>query len=397
MASQDLEELLVSMESGRVERKEALSDPDKVRQAICAFANDLPGNDASGVIFIGVKDNGKCANLSVTDEILRTLSDIKSDGNIQPFSSFIVQKHTLAGCDVAVVIVQPSDSPPVRYKGRVYIRVGPRRDIATPEEERRLSERRRHRDIPFDIRPVASSRLTDLDLSLFQNEYLPSSIAVDTLEQNQRTVEQQLASVRFANIDTEVVPTVLGILVVGKDPRQFFPGAYIQFLRVDGTELTDPIKDQREIDGPLSQQLRVLDEVLEAHISIATDVTSQPTEIASPDYPLVAIQQIARNAVLHRNYDGTNAPVRFTWFSDRIEISSPGGPYGQVNVANFGTPGITDYRNPHLAEAMKNLGYVQRFGLGIQLARKELEKNSSPPLEFDVQPTYVLAVIRRRR
>ena len=59
------------------------------------------------------------------------------------------------------------------------------------------------------------------------------------------------------------------------------------------------------------------------------------------------------------------------WFWDRIEIQNPGGPYGQVTRANFGMPGITDYRNPHIAEAMKNLGYVQRFGVGISLARKE--------------------------
>lgn len=61
------------------------------------------------------------------------------------------------------------------------------------------------------------------------------------------------------------------------------------------------------------------------------------------------------------------------WFSDQIEISSPGGPYGLVNPGNFGK-GATDYRNPLVAEAMKVLGYVQRFGLGIPLAENQLEK-----------------------
>lgn len=79
-----------------------------------------------------------------------------------------------------------------------------------------------------------------------------------------------------------------------------------------------------------------------------------------------------------------------------LEILSLGGPFGQVSCENFGQPGITDYRNPHLAEAMKNLGYVQRFGIGIQMARRELEKNGNPPLEFNVQPENVLVVIRRR-
>jgi ATP-dependent DNA helicase RecG len=112
---------------------------------------------------------------------------------------------------------------------------------------------------------------------------------------------------------------------------------------------------------------------------------------------MVALQQIARNAVLHRMYEGTNAPVRITWFKDRIEIQNPGGPYGRVTRENFGQPGVTDYRNPNLAEAMKNLGYVQRFGIGIQLAQKEMEKNGNPRIEFIVEENTVLAVLRRKQ
>jgi len=87
---------------------------------------------------------------------------------------------------------------------------------------------------------------------------------------------------------------------------------------------------------------------------------------------------------------------RIYWFADRVEIYSPGGPYGQVTAANFGQPGAPDYRNPTLAEAMKALGFVQRFGLGIPLARRELSRNGNPSLEFQVEPTSVLASVKRR-
>ena len=190
-------------------------------------------------------------------------------------------------------------------------------------------------------------------------------------------------------------PTVLGILVLGKDPRGYIPGAYVQFLRFEGTSLTDPIRDRKEIDGPLPELLRRLDDVLEAHNTVATSITSGAIEVQHPEYPLLALQQLARNAVLHRTYKGTNAPVRIYWFSDRIEMHSPGGPYGQVTRENFGLPGITDYRNPHLAEAMKVLGYVQRFGLGIQITREELEKNGNPVPEFAVEATHVLVTVGR--
>ena len=395
MDDSQLETLLKDMESDRVERKASASDKGKLCQAICAFANDLPNHQQPGVLFIGVNDDGSCANLSITDQLLLTLSNMRSDGNILPFPAITVQKRTLAGCELAAVIVEPSDAPPVRYDGRIWVRVGPRRATATAEEERRLSEKRRSRDLPFDIQSLPSGTLDDLNLTLFQQEYLPSTLPSEILEENQRTVEHQLASVRFISTLPSIKPTNLGILVVGKDPRQLIPGAYIQFLRIEGTELTDPIKDQKEIAGPLSMMLRVLDEILQSHISIASDITAQSVEIQQPDYPLVALQQLARNAVLHRTYEGTYAPVRITWFSDRIEIQNPGGPFGQVNRQNFGMPGITDYRNPNLAEALKNLGYVQRFGIGIPTARNSLQKNGSPPPEFVVEDAHVLVIIRR--
>lgn len=392
----ELEILLNDIESDRVERKASISDRGVIRQAICAFANDLPNHQKPGVLFIGVNNDGSCANLPITDELLLTLADMRSDGNILPFPTMTVQKRTIGGCELAVVIVEPSDAPPVSYNGRIWVRVGPRRGTATREEERRLSEKRRAKDLPFDLRPLASASLDDLDLELFRRVYLPSSLAIEILAENQRSIEQQLTSLRFATVESPPKPTILGILVVGNDPRQYVPGAYIQFLRIDGTELTDPIKDQKEIGGPLTDLLRILDETLQINISIATDITAQPVEIKQPDYPIVALQQLARNAVMHRTYEGTNAPVRITWFNDRIEIQNPGGPFGQVNRQNFGQPGITDYRNPHLAEAMKNLGYVQRFGVGIQLARQQLQNNGNPPPEFIVEDAHVLVTLKKK-
>ena len=396
MDDSDLHRLLSDIESDRVERKASASDGTAIREAVCSFANDLPNHCSPGVVFVDVKDDGSCAGLHISDQLLLTLSDIKTDGNIVPLPSLTVQKRNLGGCELAVVVVQPSDTPPVRFRGRTCVRVGPRRGYATPEEERRLSERRRSHDLPFDIQTARAATLEDLDLGLFRQQYLPSAVAGDVLEENARTTEEQLVSLRFA-ADSGAMPTTVGLLVIGKDPRRFFPGAYVQFLRVDGTVLTDPIKDQKEIDGPLPEMLRLLNETLRTHISTALDIVSGSVDIKRPDYPIAALDQLTRNAVLHRTYEGTSAPVRISWFQDRIEILSPGGPYGEVNRENFGQSGLTDYRNPHLAEAMKNLGYVQRFGIGLEIARNEAEKNGNPPPEFVVEESHVLAVLRREQ
>jgi ATP-dependent DNA helicase RecG len=396
LSDQELEALMHDLESDRTERKESLTDPGRIRQAICAFANDLPNHQASGVVFVGVRDNGSCANLPITDQLLRVLSDMRSDGNILPFPTLVVQKKNLAGCEVAVVVVDPSDYPPVRYNGRVWIRVGPRRTTATAEEERRLSEKRQPRDVPFDLRPIHQAGLEDLDRDLFQRVYLPSVLPPEILAANQRSVEDQLSSLRFATTVQPRYPTIVGMLVIGKAPANFIPGAYVQFLRLEGTDLTAPIGDQKELHGPVHDLLRRLDEVITAHIRIPTDIQSATTEIRHPDYPLPALQQFIRNAIMHRDYETSYSPVRITWFSDRVEIQNPGGPFGQVTQDNFGAPGITDYRNPHVAEALKFLGYVQRFGVGIAIARKALEDNGNPAPQFTVQPNHVLVTVRTR-
>ena len=396
MTDEELEILFRDLESDRVERKESIADGARIRQAICAFANDMPNHAEPGVIFVGVKDNGDCANLSITDELLRTLADMRSDGNTLPIPNMTVQKKVLAECEVAAVVVEPSSFPPVRYKGRIWIRVGPRRAIASAEEEQRLNEKRHAGDLPYDLHPVSSASLEDLDLDMFERTYLPTAVARDVIEANERTAQQQMASLRFLSASAPITPTVVGVLALGKDPCAFIPGAYVQFLRIDGTTLTDPIADQKEIHGSLWDLLRRIDDILEANIHVATDVRSASTELRRPDYPLDALQQLVRNAVMHRDYATSNAPVRITWFSDRIEIQNPGGPFGQVTARCFGAPGITDYRNPNVAEVMRNLGFVQRFGIGIQIARKSLRDNGNPKLAFDVQDNHILVTVRTR-
>ncbi|MGO9055890.1 MAG: ATP-binding protein [Candidatus Binataceae bacterium] len=213
------------------------------------------------------------------------------------------------------------------------------------------------------------------------------------LEQNERTLEQQLTSLRFLSV--EGIPNAAAMLIFGKDPGQWVPGAYVQFLRIAGTELTDPIVNQKAVTGPLPTQLRQLDEILAANISTYTSITRSVIEIAEPDYPMLLLQQLTRNAIMHRVYDNTSSPVRLYWFTDRVEIHSPGGLYGQVTRENFGK-GATDYRNPLVAEAMKVLGYVQRFGMGLPLTKSELEKNGNPEAQFGFQANFVLATLFKR-
>jgi ATP-dependent DNA helicase RecG len=388
--------LLNSIESDRAERKESFQGdvPKKARQTVCAFANDLANHGEPGVLFIGARDDGEPSHLPITDRLLQSLADMKTDGNILPPPAMTVEKRSLKGADMAVVTVMPSDMPPVKYDGRIWIRTGSRRAIANGQEERILNEKRLFRNLPFDLQPVPPARISDLSKSIFENEYLPAAFAPDVLEANGRSYEERLATCKMIVSAEDTTPTVLGLLAIGKISQDFLPGAYIQFLKIDGSELADPVVDEENIGGAISELLRRTEEKLRSHNRTHVDVSSAPTHRITWSYPPVAIQQVLYNAVLHRTYEGTNAPVRVYWFTDRIEIHSPGGPYGNVTSSNFGTPGITDYRNPNLVAVLRNFGFIQAFGRGIAITRMEMEKNGNPPPQFEVNQSAVICILR---
>ena len=147
----------------------------QVRRGDLRLCN-VPDRRAVGVLFVGVQDNGHCANIEIEDQLLQTLMGYRTDGTILPPPVINVRRHTLDGCTMAIVEVTPSENPLIRYDGRVCIRIGPRRGYATPEEERRLIEKRRWGALPFDQQPMPGATLQDIDVLRFRAEYLPVAV-----------------------------------------------------------------------------------------------------------------------------------------------------------------------------------------------------------------------------
>lgn len=260
--------------------------------------------------------------------------------------------------------------------------------------KRILNEKRRYKTLPFDIYPIPPAKLSDLSRVIFEGEYLPLAFAEDVLAQNERSYEERLASCRMIVSPDDTTPTITGLLAIGKNPQDFLPGAYIQFLRINGTELADTVIDEEGIRGAMVEVLRRAEEKLKAHNRKSVDIVSSPTHEVEDMYPQTALQQILYNAVLHRTYESTHAPVRIYWFNDRVEIHSPGGPYGNVTPENFGDPGITDYRNPNIATVLKTFGFVQAFGRGIPTARRAMEANGNSPPLFETSQSAVVCILR---
>lgn len=387
----EVEWLLRDLESDRIERTVSTKNTDKFAEAVCAFGNDYPNHQRPGHLIIGAKDDGTLSGLTVTDELLRDLASIRADGNVLPPPAMSVEKVAMAGGDLAVVTVQPSTVPPVRYKGRVYIRVGPRKAIANEQEERVLSERRASLITSFDAHPVREAGLNDLTIRLF-DEYRLLLVDPDVIAANHRSPEEKLASLRCFDLRAGA-PTVAGLLLFGTNPRYFLPGAYVQFLRFPGTTMTDRPMDEQEASGDLRTVLDGIKAKIVAYNSVSVEQGSGFQDRPVPGYPEWALRELFHNAVLHRDYQ-SSTPVRFYWFSDRIEIQSPGGLYGEVTRETLTRR--NSYRNPVLAEAMKSMDYVNRYGYGIQRAQALLAQNGNPPPEFEIDDKVVLVTIRKR-
>lgn len=391
LTEDQLKTLMSELESDAVERTESVNNTDKFGQAICAFANDLPNHRKPGYLLIGVKDDGKLAGIQVTDTLLKNLAGIRSDGNILPQPMLHVAKFSLAGGEVAVVEVYPSDLPPVRYKGTVHIRVGPRKAIANEQEERVLTERRIALAKSFDAQPCSESKIEDLALGQFDT-YRREAVDAETIAANHRSIQLQLASLRLYDPDKQCA-TNAGILLVGKNPRFYLPGAYVQYLALPSTSLTDVPSDQAEVSGDLYTVIKELEGRLKLLIKTWLVKTSLLEEKQVSNYPEGAIRELLMNAVMHRNYN-SNSPIRFYAFSDHIEIQSPGGLYGEATQQNF--PTRNSYRNPVIAEALKSLGFVNRFGYGVQRAQALLLENGNSPAEFEFDEHSVLVKIYKR-
>ena len=362
LSDQELQALFAGGESEQVEFCQSPDSRAKIAEAVCAFANDMPDSKKPGVLFIGVKDDGACARLSVTDQMLQQITHIKYSGKLAPLPVMSVRKAVLNQCEMIAVEIQPSLNPPIRFEGRCFIRAGPTVRQASYEEETRLSEKRRGMDLPFDMRGISGASFDlDLNMDYFKGQYLPSAVSSEILAANDRDLKNQMISLRLLN--QEGFPTAAALIVMGKDPRRFLPCAYIQFIRFEGRKMTDPVRTQEEISGPAPDQIRQIEMILKANISKPLALTDT-VHVQSADYPFAALSQLVRNAVLHRDYE-SRAPVFIRWFSDRVEIQSPGGPHGGANKDNFGKEGIVSHRNPTLAEALKNLGFVESFGFGV--------------------------------
>lgn len=160
------------------------------------------------------------------------------------------------------------------------------------------------------------------------------------------------------------------------------PGLYVQYVRFLGSDKGGEVVNERRFQGALYKMLPELEAFVENAIVMRRPVTESLFKEASVvNYPLKALRELLMNACMHRDYQ-SNMPVRLYQFDSHIEIMNAGGLYGNARPENF--PLVNDYRNPTIAEAMKEMKYVNIFNRGIKSVQEMLHDNGNAEATFDV-------------
>jgi ATP-dependent DNA helicase RecG len=402
---------LARRESEQVEWKENVADEEAVACTLVAFANDR-ANLGGGYVVCGVKETRDEHGFPKTEILGLSAADFKR-----------IEKKVLAICrdhvtpSIAPLIEElPTDDPARRVlvfvmpqTGRAHqlrqsngnthywVRVGSNTIQARNGVLLELLTLRGEL-APWDRRPCAGSRTADIDLLALRDTLqrigrLDIPGGVESLLTRDRTIHVLVPPLcAHEPLTDELRPRNFALLLFGREPQRFIPGAYTLFSIYPGTDRSEAHAERHELTGTLIDQARRLIELLDVQSYTAFDKTDQ-TRPNAVKYPKRALHEAAINALAHRSYEEVH-PTRVTVFSDRIEIESPGPlPTGIDRSAWREGKAGAKWRNQALAWLLGRLQLAQGEGQGIPTILRTMHEEGCPPARFDADDSRVLCVL----
>jgi ATP-dependent DNA helicase RecG len=399
-------------ESEQTEWKENVADIDDVVETLSAFANDLQ-NLGGGYVVCGAKEEKDAhgfARLVRTGLTANRFKEVENtvlarcrDRVSPPLTPLIEELPSDDDSRRVLVFLQPATGSAHTFRrghegARHYVRVSRTTIEARNGVLRELLVRKGALE-PWDRRPCNGATANDIDLLALRDAL--QRMGVFTPE---RGVEPYLVegvqitpfvpSLFIAEPLTGVLrPRNYAVLLFGREPQRFVPGAFAIYSAYPGRDRTDPVSRRFEIAGTLLDQARRVQELLDAEAVMLFDKTNLKAPNAEK-YPRRALQEAMVNALAHRDYELFD-PVRFTSYKDRIEFISPGSlPFG-VTIEDLRKRSVTPrWRNQSLAWFLSRLQLAQAEGQGIQTIRSTMKAVGCPPPLFDATEVSVSCVLR---
>jgi tetratricopeptide (TPR) repeat protein len=179
----------------------------------------------------------------------------------------------------------------------------------------------------------------------------------------------------------------------GKNTQRHFPLSSINAIRFKGLQITDEILDRKEIRGTLDDVINGAIKFTQQYVATGSTFARLDTRRSDiAEYPTWAIREAVANAVAHRRYNDPGIQVDLKMFDDRIEILSPGGLGGGLELKDLGT-GKRYLRNPRVADILNKLKWIEQAGTGIARMRKEMKENGSPDPVIEADHNSVKVIL----
>jgi len=353
-----IEKLKSMAESQFFDRKSARITPKDFSHQLSAFANA-----SGGMVVVGIEDDGRITGVTSNQE--NSFRQAAFDYlQIPPECQIEIISCTLdsgGNGNIMLFHISPSANDIIKLKnGDAYLRVG---DSSRKLNAEMLAALEYSKGIKsYESRIVDDATIDDLDDALIQ-EYTQllgtsASSSLDLLK------GRGLIKLK----DGQFKITVAAILLFGKSPTQFLPGARVRFLRYEGVTAEvgarfNLVKDIT-IERPLHQLLTEGRNLLESQMREFQQLGRDGVFKKIPEYPAFAWLEGLVNAVAHRDYSLQGDYIRITMFDDRIEFSSPGRLPSIVTVDNIQTTRFS--RNPMIARVLSDFGWVRELNEGVK-------------------------------
>jgi predicted HTH transcriptional regulator len=359
----NIHDLIKQPEGRRLEFKEQIPTGIDLAKTVVAFAND-----AGGEIFIGIKDKPReiiglddSGIIELEERVVNLIFD-NCYPHIVPDISIVTHDEKLL---LRILIHKGSITPYyIASKGKnkgTYIRVGSSTRLA--DEDIIIELERQKRNISFDSEILPHIEAGDLNLQPF-SELLTEKTGI-------KLDARSLANFRLTQKtnNESCVTNALVLLSDGSEKEQFFPNAKIECARYKGTTL-EVFLDQQTIAGNVAMQADEAYKFVLRNIARGGSIEGV-YRTDRWEYPIEAIREAIRNAVVHRDYAARGRDIKVAIYDDMIEITSPGLIMPSIN---FDDPeaGVSDIRNKVLAPVFKQLGIIEQWGNGLKVIHNAL-------------------------
>jgi len=363
----DLSILLQEGEGSMLEYKETLSS--SLSREIVAFANT-----AGGKILLGVRDDGSVRGIEDTNDIRARIQDIAR--NCDPPVKILINHID----NVTIITVRESTEKPVQCSDGFFWRQGAAAQKLTREEIRAFFQKVGATRFDLSITPKFKYP-EDFDADKFRAWLSLSGISQkgnqEDILANIEAAERSGRKLLFRNA---------GILFFAREPRKFFNQAYITCILFQGNTNVH-ILDRKDFAGGAVADIEESLRFIKRNTRLSYKIEGlQREEI--PEYPMAPLREAITNAVMHRDWfiDGANVFVQI--FSDRIEISSPGGLPPGMHKNDLGHKSVR--RNPIIADLYHRIGFIEKAGTGIERMREGAREFGYPEPRFDTDGFFTV-------